>query len=90
DHTRITCVKAVIQAVVVQLQQELVEPRHQSSGCWLHVLDVTGVPDDPDGRSDWSCTVALARACVEVSKHQQEFQRRRSKRHSGCSGVTTA
>ncbi|NXU98057.1 LRC14 protein, partial [Cettia cetti] len=39
----------------------------------LRVLDVTGVPDDPagrapDGMSVWSGTVALAKACVEVSK----------------------
>ncbi|XP_056371584.1 leucine-rich repeat-containing protein 14-like [Oenanthe melanoleuca] len=69
--------------------QELVEPRHQSSGCWLHVLDMTAVMDDPEWRSEWTSTKALARACVEVSRHQQKFQRRGSKRHSGCSGATT-
>ncbi|NWW42110.1 LRC14 protein, partial [Panurus biarmicus] len=65
------------------------------SGCRLRVLDVTGVPDDPagrapDGMSVWSGTVALAKACVEVSKHQREFQRRGSKRHKGRSGAATA
>ncbi|RMC22571.1 hypothetical protein DUI87_00422 [Hirundo rustica rustica] len=35
--------------------------------------------------SVWSGTVALAKACVEVSKHRREFQRRGSKRHKGRS-----
>ncbi|NWQ72573.1 LRC14 protein, partial [Neopipo cinnamomea] len=60
----------------------------------LRVLDVTGLPDDaagraPDGMSVWSGTVALAKACVEVSKHHREcreFQRRGAKRHKGRSG----
>ncbi|KAI1243689.1 hypothetical protein IHE44_0001332 [Lamprotornis superbus] len=33
--------------------------------------------------SIWSGTVALAKACLEVLKHQQEFLRRGSKRHKG-------
>ncbi|NXU35316.1 LRC14 protein, partial [Drymodes brunneopygia] len=59
----------------------------------LRVLDMTGLLDPasgraPDGMSVWSGTVALAKACVEVSKHQQEFQRHRgSKRHKGRSGA---
>ncbi|NXV54364.1 LRC14 protein, partial [Molothrus ater] len=61
----------------------------------LRVLDITGLPDSasgraPDGMSVWSGTVALAKACVEVSKHQREFQRRASKRHKGRSGAATA
>ncbi|XP_056371582.1 leucine-rich repeat-containing protein 14-like [Oenanthe melanoleuca] len=95
DHPGIDCVKAVIQAVVEQLRQELEEPGPQSSRCRLRVLDMTGlcdsVPrDTPDGWTFWSRTQCLAEACVEVSKHQQEFQRRGSKRHKGCSGATTA
>ncbi|KAF4805694.1 hypothetical protein TURU_000123 [Turdus rufiventris] len=44
------------------------------------MLDVTGFFDDPgDG-----ITKALAKACVKVSKYQQEFQRHRP------SGATTA
>lgn len=49
---------------------------------------MTAVLNDPEWRSEWTSTKALARACVEVSRHQQKFQRRRSKRHSGCSGAT--
>ncbi|NXK70815.1 LRC14 protein, partial [Sylvietta virens] len=86
------CVQAVILAVVAQLRRELEEPGHDSR---LRVLDMTGIPDSasgraPDGMSVWSGTVALAKACVEVSKHQREFQRRRSKRHKGRSGAATA
>uniref|UniRef100_A0A8C3XZY2 Leucine-rich repeat-containing protein 14 n=1 Tax=Catharus ustulatus TaxID=91951 RepID=A0A8C3XZY2_CATUS len=77
DHPCKLCVQAVIQAVVAQLRRELEEPGHRSS---LRVLDMTGLPDStsgrtPDGMSVWSGTVALAKACVEVSKHQREFQR---------------
>ncbi|NXR17038.1 LRC14 protein, partial [Cinclus mexicanus] len=61
----------------------------------LRVLDMTGLPDSvsghaPDGMSVWSGTVALAKACLEVSKHQQEFWRRGSKRHKGHSGCAIA
>ncbi|NXB85348.1 LRC14 protein, partial [Vidua macroura] len=90
------CVQAVILAVVAQLRRQLEEPGHHSSACRLRVLDVTGVPDDPAGRTPdgmstpWSGTVALAKACVEVSKHQREFQRRGSKRHKGRSGAAVA
>ncbi|KAM7071506.1 leucine-rich repeat-containing protein 14-like isoform 1-T2 [Acridotheres tristis] len=95
DHPCKLCVQAVILAVVAQLRRELEEPGRDSSGCRLRVLDVTGVPDDPagrapDGMSVWSGTVALAKACVEVSKHQREFLRRGSKRHKGRSGAATA
>ncbi|KAL9868484.1 LOW QUALITY PROTEIN: leucine-rich repeat-containing protein 14-like [Geothlypis trichas] len=95
DHPCKLCVQAVILAVVAQLRRQLEEPGHDASGCRLRVLDVTGVPDDPagrapDGMSVWSGTVALAKACVEVSKHQREFQRRGSKRHKGRSGAATA
>ncbi|NXA16693.1 LRC14 protein, partial [Sapayoa aenigma] len=68
------------------------------SRCRLRVLDVTGLPDDaagraPDGMSVWSGTVALAKACVEVSKHHREsreFQKRGAKRHKGRSGAAGA
>ncbi|NWT32987.1 LRC14 protein, partial [Cardinalis cardinalis] len=86
------CVQAVILAVVAQLRRQLEEPGHDAS---LRVLDITGLPDSasgraPHGMSVWSGTVALAKACVEVSKHQREFQRRGSKRHKGRSGAATA
>ncbi|NXD46221.1 LRC14 protein, partial [Copsychus sechellarum] len=88
NHTCIDCIQAVIQAVVAQLRRELEEPGCHSR--WLRVLDVTGVPNDSDEQISSSSTMALAKACVEVSKHQQEFQRRRAKRHKGCSGAVTA
>ncbi|NXD46236.1 LRC14 protein, partial [Copsychus sechellarum] len=95
DHPEIECEQAVIQAVVEQLRQELEEPGRQSSGCRLRVLDMTGLADTlsshtPDGWTFGSRTKTLAKACMEVSKHQQEFQKRGSKRHKGCSGATTA
>ncbi|NXH61259.1 LRC14 protein, partial [Rhabdornis inornatus] len=80
----IDCVQAVIQAVVAQLQQEMEEPSLDSS---LRMLDMTGLLA---GISIWSITVDLAKACVEVSKHQEEFQRRGPKRHKGCSGAAMA
>ncbi|NXU01805.1 LRC14 protein, partial [Buphagus erythrorhynchus] len=86
------CVEAVIEAVVAQLQKELEEPGRHSS---LRVLDMTRLSDSvsartPAGLTSWSSTEALAKACVEVSKHQREFQRRGSKQHKGLSGATTA
>ncbi|NXR74830.1 LRC14 protein, partial [Pycnonotus jocosus] len=61
----------------------------------LRVLDVTGLPHAascraPAGMSVWSSTVALAKACVELSKHRRQFQRRGSKRHKGRSGAAAA
>ncbi|NWT16749.1 LRC14 protein, partial [Vireo altiloquus] len=81
------CVPPVIQAVVTQLQQDLEEPGWNSSRCRLRVLDITGLPDEMSVRH---CTKALAKACVEVSKLQREFQCRRSKRHKGTSGAAMA
>ncbi|KAM7071309.1 leucine-rich repeat-containing protein 14-like [Acridotheres tristis] len=84
NNNSIDCAKAVIQAVVTQLKRELEEPGRHSS---LRVLDMTALPA-------WFTfeynTEALAKACVEVSKHQQEFQMRRSKWNKGPSGGATA
>ncbi|NWS91974.1 LRC14 protein, partial [Toxostoma redivivum] len=85
------CIKAVIQAVVAQLKQELEEPGRQSC---LRVLDVTGLSEFVSGRAPgglniWSRTDLLAKACVEMSKHQRKFQRRRSKQHKGRSRAAT-
>ncbi|NWS91153.1 LRC14 protein, partial [Toxostoma redivivum] len=89
DHT---CVLAVIQAVVVQLKRELEEPGRHSS---LRVLDMTRLPDSASfcpsgGISHWCTTKDLVEACMEVSKHQQEFQRSGSKPHKGHCGADTA
>nr|XP_041570053.1 leucine-rich repeat-containing protein 14 [Taeniopygia guttata] len=92
DHPCKLCLQAVILAVVAQLRRQLEEPGRRSS---LRVLDMTGLPDSapgrtPTGMSVWSGTVALAKACLELSKHQREFQRRGSKRHKGRSGTAAA
>ncbi|NWU11727.1 LRC14 protein, partial [Cephalopterus ornatus] len=88
DHPSKLCIQSVILAVVEQLRQDLEEAGRDSSRCRLRVLDVTGLRDDaagraPEGMSVWSGTVALAKACVEVSKYQQELQ----KRGSGATAV---
>ncbi|KAM9023068.1 leucine-rich repeat-containing protein 14 [Ara ararauna] len=90
------CVQAVISAVVAHLRQAL-EESHSPTGdrqCHLRVLDMTGLQDDttdrgPDGMSLWSGTVALAKACLEVAKHQTELQKRASKRRKGPSGTSS-
>lgn len=65
------------------------------SRCRLRLLDMTGLQDDdtdrgPQWMSLWSGTVALAKACIEVSKRQNECLKRGSKRHKGPSGVSAA
>ncbi|KAM9235913.1 LOW QUALITY PROTEIN: leucine-rich repeat-containing protein 14 [Leptosomus discolor] len=90
------CVQAVILAVVAHLRRALDEPRHDPSErrCRLRVLDMTGLQDaaptrGPEGMSLWSGTVALAKACLEVS-HQNDGPHRRSKRRRGPSGAPAA
>ncbi|XP_051624912.1 leucine-rich repeat-containing protein 14-like isoform X3 [Manacus candei] len=95
DHPSKLCIQSVILAVVDQLRQDLEEAGHDSSRCRLRVLDVTGLRDDaagraPEGMSVWSGTVALAKACVEVSKHQRELQKCRSRSHKGRSSAMAA
>ncbi|NXW39539.1 LRC14 protein, partial [Phaetusa simplex] len=90
-----SCVQAVILAVVAHLRRALEEPSRDASRCRLRVLDMTGLHDDdtdrgPEWMSLWSGTVALAKACLEVSKHQTECLKRGSKRHKGPSGVSAA
>ncbi|XP_064298025.1 leucine-rich repeat-containing protein 14 isoform X2 [Phalacrocorax carbo] len=89
------CVQAVILAVVAHLRRALEEPCRGTSErrCRLRVLDMTGLQDDdtdrgPEGMSLWSGTVALAKACIEVSKHQSECLKRCSKRRKGPSGAS--
>ncbi|NXK89751.1 LRC14 protein, partial [Formicarius rufipectus] len=95
DHPSKLCIQSVILAVVEQLRRGLEEPGYDSSPCHLRVLDVTGLQDDaagraPDGMSVWSGTVALAKACVEISKHQREFQKRGSRSHKSHSSTAAA
>ncbi|XP_074390303.1 leucine-rich repeat-containing protein 14-like [Zonotrichia albicollis] len=95
DHPCMLCFQAVILAVVDQLRRQLEEPGHDARWVRLRVLDITGLPDSASGRalawmSGWSGTVTLAKACVEVSKHQREFQRRGSKRRSGAATAAAA
>ncbi|XP_062348502.1 leucine-rich repeat-containing protein 14-like [Cinclus cinclus] len=61
----------------------------------LHELDMTGLPDSVPGRTPAGLTTSfitdiLVKACVEVSKHKLELQRRKSRRHKGSSGVARA
>ncbi|NWR40685.1 LRC14 protein, partial [Tachuris rubrigastra] len=84
------CVQSVILAVVEQLRRAL--QGVDSSLCRLRVLDMTGLRDDnaataPEGMSVWSSTVALAKACVELSKHQQELRERGAGSCQGRPGV---
>ncbi|NXK43855.1 LRC14 protein, partial [Piprites chloris] len=77
-HPSKLCVQSVISAVVEQLRRG-----RDSSRCRLRLLDVTGLRDDdagraPDGMSVWSGTVALAKACLEASKHQRQARKRES------------
>ncbi|NXQ87850.1 LRC14 protein, partial [Nyctibius grandis] len=63
--------------------------------CRLRLLDMTGLQDDdtdrgPEGMSLWSGTVALAKACLEVSKHHGECLKRSSKRRKGPSGPSAS
>ncbi|NXD47119.1 LRC14 protein, partial [Copsychus sechellarum] len=100
DRTCIDCVEAVIQAVVAQVRRELDEPGRHSRWvlgipAWLRVLDMTRLSDSMSGctpatLTSWSSTEALAKACVELSKHEPEVQRRASKRLKGRSGAATA
>ncbi|KAF1567856.1 UNVERIFIED_CONTAM: Leucine-rich repeat-containing protein 14, partial [Eudyptes robustus] len=91
------CVQAVILAVVAHLRRALEESCRGTRWrrCRLRVLDMTGLQDDdadrgPEGMSLWSGTVALAKACIEVSKHQSECLKRGSKRRKGPSGTSAA
>ncbi|NXP04481.1 LRC14 protein, partial [Thinocorus orbignyianus] len=89
------CVQAVILAVVASLRRELEEPcgDTRENRCHLKVLDMTGLQDDdtdrgPEWMSLWSCTVALAKACLEVSKHHRGCLKRHSKWRRGPSGAS--
>ncbi|XP_054023304.1 leucine-rich repeat-containing protein 14 [Dryobates pubescens] len=89
------CVQATILAVVAHLHQTLEEPDRGARRCCLRVLDMMDLPDDearggPEGMSLWSSTVALAKACLEVSKHQNEHLKHGSKRWKGPSGALEA
>ncbi|NXW60454.1 LRC14 protein, partial [Eurystomus gularis] len=90
-------VQAVIMAVVARLRQALEELSGGDgpSRCRLRLLDMTGLQDfdagcGPEGLSLWSGTVALAKACLEVAKHQSECLKRGSKRRKGPSGAPAA
>ncbi|XP_075271536.1 leucine-rich repeat-containing protein 14 isoform X2 [Opisthocomus hoazin] len=79
------CVQAVLLAVVAQLRRAPDEPaRHASARrCCLRVLDMTGLQDADHGlewKSLWSGTVALAKACLEISKHRTRRPNRGSAR----------
>ncbi|NXT86264.1 LRC14 protein, partial [Zapornia atra] len=68
--------------------------------CRLRILDMTDLGDaataattathGPAGMSLWSSTVALAKACLEISKHQSHCLKRSSKRRKVPSGASPA
>ncbi|NXI40843.1 LRC14 protein, partial [Galbula dea] len=93
--SRKLCVQAVIMAIVARLRQALEEPCLDSRPCCLRVLDMTDLQaseayGDPEEMSLWSGTVALAKACLELSKHQSQCQKRGSKRRKGPRGSSAA
>ncbi|NXK44225.1 LRC14 protein, partial [Chauna torquata] len=81
------CVQAVLLAVAAGLRRDASSPRG-TRPC-LRVLDMTGLQDGaeqgPDSVSLWSGTVLLAKACLEVSQHQDE--QRSAKRRKGSLGA---
>ncbi|NWQ72604.1 LRC14 protein, partial [Neopipo cinnamomea] len=85
------CVQSVILAVVRRLRRGLEGTARDSGRCRLRVLDVTGLGDAgaaaPDGMSVWSGTVALAKACLEVSKLQRELRKRGAGSGSGAAAA---
>ncbi|XP_062356015.1 leucine-rich repeat-containing protein 14-like [Cinclus cinclus] len=92
DHSCKDCVQAVIQGVMEQLQQDVEEPGCHSR---LRVLDMIGLSNSvtgntPAGLTTPFITVVLAKACMQVSNHQQKFQRHGSQWHRGRSGAATA
>ncbi|NWY65356.1 LRC14 protein, partial [Erithacus rubecula] len=84
--------EAVIQAVVSQLWRELEEPGHNFS---LRMLDMTQLLDSvtgctTTGMNVCSSTEIFARACVEVSTNEREFQRHGPERFERRSGAGTS
>ncbi|XP_062900698.1 leucine-rich repeat-containing protein 14-like isoform X2 [Mobula hypostoma] len=88
------CLQAVIMGVKDYLISELRQSRtlgsrkHRS----LRVVDLTGLQDDGDKQDadtigQWSRTVALAKACIEVSRTSRRDELSSSKRRKGKSGV---
>ncbi|XP_042188516.1 leucine-rich repeat-containing protein 14 isoform X2 [Callorhinchus milii] len=58
----------------------------------LRIVDLTGFPDDGDNQdedtiSQWSRSVALAKACIEVSRTSKREEYNSSKRRKGKGGV---
>ncbi|XP_062426705.1 leucine-rich repeat-containing protein 14 [Rhea pennata] len=83
------CLQTVILGVVAFLSDALEHPhRGPSKRQCLQVLDMTGLQDDgaehgPESMSLWSRTVTLAKACIDVSRHQSKCIERASKRRKG-------
>ncbi|XP_069771075.1 leucine-rich repeat-containing protein 14-like [Narcine bancroftii] len=88
------CLQAVIMGVKDYLITELRQNRtlsgrkHRS----LRVVDLTGLQDDGDRQDadtigQWSRTVALAKACIEISRASRRDEFSSSKRRKGKSGT---
>ncbi|XP_048378835.1 leucine-rich repeat-containing protein 14-like isoform X2 [Stegostoma tigrinum] len=88
------CLQAVIMGVKDYLLNELRQNRPPSSRKHrlLRVVDLTGLQDDGDRQDadtigQWSRTVALAKACVDVSRTSRRDEYSSSKRRKSRSGT---
>ncbi|XP_067871835.1 leucine-rich repeat-containing protein 14-like isoform X2 [Heterodontus francisci] len=88
------CLQAVIMGVKDYLMNELRQNRtptnrkHRS----LRVVDLTGLQDDGDRQDadtigQWSRTVALAKACIDISRTSRRDEYSSSKRRKGKGGA---
>ncbi|XP_048467925.1 leucine-rich repeat-containing protein 14 isoform X2 [Rhincodon typus] len=88
------CLQAVIMGVKDYLLNELRQNRPPSSRKHrlLRVVDLTGLQDDGDRQDadtigQWSRTVALAKACIDVSRTSRRDEYSSSKRRKSRSGT---
>uniref|UniRef100_A0A4W3GCX6 Leucine-rich repeat-containing protein 14 n=1 Tax=Callorhinchus milii TaxID=7868 RepID=A0A4W3GCX6_CALMI len=88
------CLQAVILGVKDYVINELRQNRSLTSrkNRLLRIVDLTGFPDDGDNQdedtiSQWSRSVALAKACIEVSRTSKREEYNSSKRRKGKGGV---
>uniref|UniRef100_V9KI72 Leucine-rich repeat-containing protein 14 n=1 Tax=Callorhinchus milii TaxID=7868 RepID=V9KI72_CALMI len=88
------CLQAVILGVKDYVINELRQNRSLTNrkNRLLHIVDLTGLQDDGDKPDEetigqWSRTVALAKACIEVSRTSKREEYNSSKRRKGKGGV---
>uniref|UniRef100_UPI00398F59CC leucine-rich repeat-containing protein 14-like isoform X2 n=1 Tax=Pristiophorus japonicus TaxID=55135 RepID=UPI00398F59CC len=88
------CLQAVIMGVKDYLLNELRQNRGPTNRKHrlLRVVDLTGLQDDGDRQDtdtigQWSRTVALAKACIEISRTSRRDEYNSSKRRKGKGGT---